>query len=213
MAEEEQLLLALRDSLKKDFPNPGRTGCPPSEVLRALASGKARLNETRQWLAHLGSCSDCYQDFTSIQRQTAKHRRMKIFAAVAAVLLFSMTAALVLQKTTGRTEISVLDLRAHESLRGTDTESSSSGPPLTLKRSTAGIIVQLPLGSSEGIYELHILNASTHEVLLKTSATAHLVDHTTVLRISLASQLAPGKYVFEIRQENMGWSYYFVVVS
>ena len=212
MADEEQLLLDFQNSLKNDFPNPGRAGCPPANVLRGIALREIKLSEARPWLAHLGSCSVCYQDFASVQREAKKYRKLKAFAAVAAILLLSLALALFLRQGFGRSEVSVLDLRSYESLRGSDAATGSSGPPLILQRNTAEIVVQLPLGSPEVVYELQVLNSSTQEILLKASGAAHIVDHTTVLRIRPDLHVGSGSYILRIRRENLNWSYYSVIV-
>jgi hypothetical protein len=61
--EEERILDALGRGLLWEFPNPSRTGCPPVEVLRSIASHNMPLTEAEKWLDHLCSCSPCYGDF------------------------------------------------------------------------------------------------------------------------------------------------------
>ena len=61
--EGERILDALGRGLLWEFPNPSRTGCPPAEVLRSIASHNMPLTEAEKWLDHLCSCSPCYRDF------------------------------------------------------------------------------------------------------------------------------------------------------
>jgi hypothetical protein len=61
--EEERILEVLGRSLLTDYPNPARIGCPPSEVLKGIATHELPLVEAAKWLDHLGSCSPCYRDF------------------------------------------------------------------------------------------------------------------------------------------------------
>jgi hypothetical protein len=61
--EEARILEALGRGLLKEFPNPTRTGCPPPEILKGIASHEVPLSEAENWLDHLTSCSPCYRDF------------------------------------------------------------------------------------------------------------------------------------------------------
>ena len=60
--EDQRLLDLLEQGVSRDFPNPERVGCPNSSVLRELAFRKLGLAEVKQWLQHLGACSQCFQD-------------------------------------------------------------------------------------------------------------------------------------------------------
>ena len=58
-----------------EFPNPERVGCPPSEVLKGMASHRVPLAEAEKWLDHLGSCSPCYRDFSQFQKTYQLRRK------------------------------------------------------------------------------------------------------------------------------------------
>ena len=60
---EERFLQVLGRGLLEEFPNPTRSGCPPAEVIKSIASHEMPLSEAEKWLNHLGSCSPCYRDF------------------------------------------------------------------------------------------------------------------------------------------------------
>ena len=65
--EEECILEVLGRGLLWGFPNPSRTGCPPAEVLRSIASHNMPLSEAEKWLDHLCSSSPCYREFCEFQ--------------------------------------------------------------------------------------------------------------------------------------------------
>jgi len=66
-SEEKHILKALGRGLLEEFPNPTRTGCPPSDVLERIAGHQMLLSEAENWLDHLTSCSPCYKDFCQFQ--------------------------------------------------------------------------------------------------------------------------------------------------
>jgi hypothetical protein len=69
--EEGRFLKVLGRGLRKEFPNPTRSGCPPSDVLKRIAGHEMPLAEAEDWLNHLTSCSPCYIGFC--QYQVAHH--------------------------------------------------------------------------------------------------------------------------------------------
>ena len=64
---EERFLKVLGRGLREGFPNPTRSGCPPSHVLKRIAGHEMPLSEAENWLDHLTSCSPCYTDFCQFQ--------------------------------------------------------------------------------------------------------------------------------------------------
>jgi len=66
-SDEERFLKVLGRGLLEDFPNPTRSGCPPSDVLKRIAGHQMPLSEAEDWLDHLTSCSPCYRDFCRYQ--------------------------------------------------------------------------------------------------------------------------------------------------
>ena len=72
--EEERILEVFSRGLLREFPNPDRQGCPPSEILRRIAGHAMPLSEAEKWLDHLGSCSPCYRDYLDLQ--AVKRKRL-----------------------------------------------------------------------------------------------------------------------------------------
>src|SRR4051812_47188441 len=63
-------------------PNPGRVGCPPQEVLGALARRQRPIDDPAY--EHLTKCSACYVEVRQVQEGGRAQRRRRLFAAAAA---------------------------------------------------------------------------------------------------------------------------------
>ena len=90
--DERRVLDALGRGLLNEFPNPERTGCPGSDVLKKIASHEMPLAEAEKWLDHLTSCSPCYSEFSKFQA-TYRHRRTQTVLAIAASILIVVCLA------------------------------------------------------------------------------------------------------------------------
>jgi hypothetical protein len=215
--EEQAFWQESAELLLEGFPNPTRTGCPPSEVLRSIAAHEMKLNEAKPWLAHLGSCGACFHDFRRFQQQTQKKRGRIALISIAALLflcLASLALVRMLRDSTRQQQTSILDLRNYPALRGAEDTGLPAGPPLTVERGKPEVTVYLPRGSTEGIYELQVLYPSNRQVLLKSSGTARIIDHNAMLHCSLDLNSVPvGDYVLAVHRDGMGWSYYPLVVQ
>jgi len=204
----------LRQGLSREFPNPQRTGCPDSAVLKAIALGKLRLSEVDQSLDHLGSCSPCFQEFTEFRRQAAsQHRRIQAWVAVAAVLVFAVTGWLWVRTrpSVETTDTAVLDLRDRSVARGQN-QYETGQEPLKISRSTKHLILDLPIGSKEGPYDFGLLT-ETGDQILRATGTAQLHDHVTGLRVDVDISTVPsGAYLLGLRQPGLEWTRYPVCV-
>jgi hypothetical protein len=211
--EEERILEVLGRGLLREFPNPSRTGCPPSGVLKRIASHDTPLCDAEKWLDHLGSCSPCYRDYLDLQAANRNRRQWVLFAAAAGILL----AILVM----GRTLISkhnelpsartaVLDLSNRSFTRGVEQESPEA--PLEVSRYASHWEIQLPLGSPDGPYEVRLTTVQGEQIFA-ASGVATITEGTTLLRIEVGlSQAGPGPYVLQIRRPKLVWTSYSLVV-
>jgi hypothetical protein len=96
----EQVTRVLQEAILRNYPNPDRTGCRGSAVLREMAEQRLP-HEHPFWLQHVHRCSPCYREFLDIRnaiidRQTRKRSqsRIAIAAALALVLVGSVYFAL-----------------------------------------------------------------------------------------------------------------------
>lgn len=199
--------------LLKEFPNPNRIGCPGLAVLKRIASQELPLSEAERWLDHLGSCSPCYADFRKL-RETYERRRKRRLLALAASILFAATATgwALLHKGNENlvAQTAILDLRDRSVARGA--EPNPGEQPLELSRTASNVKILLPLGSSEGSYDVRIF-AHSGESLVTTTGTATLNDHVTSLHVALPlDSVHRGEYVLQIRRPESAWSSYRVVL-
>jgi len=211
--DEKRILDALGRGLLKQFPNPDRAGCPGSDVLRKIASHEMPLPEAEKWLDHLTSCSPCYRDFSELQAGH-RHRRMQTILAIAASILIVVGvvgwALFFKQKGPPVVQTAVLDLRNRSAPRGG--EPNPGEQPLEVSRAAVEWNIYLPLGSSEGSYEVRIV-APSGETITATSGNAKLTDRSTVLIVALnISSVSRGACVLQVRKTGLEWSSYPILL-
>jgi hypothetical protein len=214
--DDRRLLEILRQGLTKEFPNPDRIGCPRPTLLRDIARRRVPLEEAKPWLDHLGSCSPCYQDFTEFRKQISRQRRkLQLSLAAAAVFLFAFAGWLWehTRPAVKTTATVILDLRERSVLRG-QSPTETELPALEIPRSAKHLVMELPIGSREGVYEVALLDSSDktntpeeQRVLLNTTGTAKLQDHTMFLQTEIDfGKISPGPYFLGVRQPGLEWT-------
>jgi hypothetical protein len=204
------LLDILRQGLATEFPNPERIGCPGNALLKGIAQGKVSLTEAEPWLNHLGSCSPCFQEFKEFRSQSAiQRRRVLMLVASAAVLLFAVGGWLWVRarRSVEATDVAVLDLRERSVARG-EGRSEADQAPLEISRSTKHLVLDLPIGSKEGPYDVGLLTG-TGDQILRATGMAELHDHITNLRVDVdLSGVHVGAYSLGLRQAGLEWTRY-----
>src|SRR5438045_1807545 len=194
--EETRILDLLDRGLSQEFPNPGRVGCPDSSVLRGIAEHKIQLSQADQWLNHLGSCTPCFQDFRRFRAEAAagKRRVFQMALTAAAVLLIVIGGLLwVRSRPPAQTATVTLDLRERSVARG-ENPAETNQPPLEFSREAKHLVLDLPIGSKEGSYEVALFSGGGEQVR-GTTGIAQLENHTAILNadIDLAG-VSPGSY-------------------
>jgi hypothetical protein len=204
---------ALGRGLLKEFPNPGRSGCPGSDILNRIASKTMPLAEAEKWLNHLGSCSPCYKDFSELRKVREVQRRRTLLAIAASILVAVGIASWVLVQRRNESQVAqtaVLDLRSRSVSRSP--EPNLGEQPLELRRAFSQLNIYLPLGSPEGAYDLRIVTTSG-DSLLNTGGTAQLNDGITTLQVRVGPFIAqPGQYILQIRKAPSAWNSYPLVL-
>jgi hypothetical protein len=195
--------------LLKEFPNPERAGCPNAQLLKGIAFHEVPLAQAEPWLEHLTSCSPCYRDLSQF-RESYRRRRNRILLATAAAILVaaSISGWALLHKRNENlvAQTAVLDLRNRSIPRGA--EQNPNEQPLELSRRASKLTILLPLGSSEGLYEIRIGRVSGEE-FAALHGTAKLSDGITSFQVSPHFDSLPqGKYVLQIRGINSAWQSY-----
>jgi hypothetical protein len=211
--DEKRILDTLGRGLLKEFPNPDRTGCPSSDVLKRIASHEMPLTEAEEWLDHLTSCSPCYGDFSQFQAAHQSRRTRTLLAIAASILIVLCLAgwALFLRHSESFVaQTAVLDLRNRSIPRGT--EPNPVEPPLEVSRAATRWTIYLPLGSSEGPYDVRML-ASSGASVLTTRGIAQLTDSITSLQVDVSlSASRPGRYILQVRGATSEWIAYELLV-
>jgi hypothetical protein len=174
-------------------------------VLRGIALHKVPLAEADRWLDHFSSCSPCFQEFSQFRKQALdRRRRTQIRLAAAAVLFFAVAGWLWMRSRASvqTTAVVVLDIREHSVARG----QNSAQPPLEIPRSAKQVVIDLPIGSKEGSYDLALLSSTGDEVL-RAIGTAKLEDRVVVLRADVdMSGVRSGSYLLGLRQPGLEWT-------
>jgi len=191
--------------LRDEFPNPERIGCPGHEIVAAIAAHKMPLSQAEAHLDHLTSCSPCYQDFLRLQADGRRRRLRMIFAVAASVLIVVGLATWAMLRRHNNEQIAraIVDLRDRSMARGT--EPPPTEPPLEIPRNVSHLDIYLPLGSSDGSYDIRLALDSAQPVL-STTGQAKLEQGLTVLHLDLRNHvLNPGRYVLQIRRQASEW--------
>ena len=205
--EEQRLLDALGRGLLKEFPNPERSGCPGVDVLKRIASRTMPLNEADRWLDHLGSCSPCYSDFSKLRRAYESARKRMPLAIAASILVAACIGGWFLAQRHNDSlvvQTALLDLRNRSLPRGT--EPNPTEPPLVVNRAARHWKIYLPLGSTEGRYEIRIVTDSGG-LLLTATGEATLVSGIASLPIDVNLESnSLGRCNLEIRKSTGEWN-------
>ena len=179
-------------------------------MLKGIALHKVPLAEADPWLDHFSSCSPCFQEFTQFRKQAVDgRRRAQLWLAAAAVLLFAVAGWLwVRSRPSVQTSATVvLDLRERSLTRG-ENPTDAKEVALEIPRTARHLVMDLPIGSKEGSYDLALLNEAGDEVS-RAKGTATLEDHIVILRADIdIRNLSPGLYFLGLRQLGPEWSRY-----
>jgi hypothetical protein len=142
-----------------------------------------------------------------------QRRRVLTLVATAAVLLFAVGGWLWLRArhSVQVTDTAVLDLRERSVARGQN-PSDTGQAPLEIPRATKHLVLDLPIGSKEGPYDVALLT-DTGDELLRATGTAELRDHINRLRVDVdLSSVGPRTYSLGVRQPSLEWTRYPVRV-
>jgi len=200
--------------LKTCYPNPDRLGCPSQEFLRGLARHEISVEKTEAWSEHLGTCSECFNDYTRFSAVEQKRRRRfftlgSVAAVLAAMLL--IVACLSFLYLRGRSlgvETAIIDLRPFSLTRGDDT-GSGTGQGIEINHRVSRLTIMLPVGSRDGQYEVGILRTSGEEVVKAPASTKIAKDQSISLITEMElSKLELGPYLLAWRRAGFPWSYH-----
>jgi hypothetical protein len=216
----------LQDSILKDYPNPGRVGCPGTAVLKDLAARPLddSLEGHAEW-HHVTHCSECYREFlglrTEIRRKTNMRRAVARSALAAAIVVIVTLVFFAVRQSPPRglagNQIAqmtftprVVDLEGRSIARSE--ERTEETKPLLLERAPLDLTIRLPFGSKAGTYEVRLLR-TVDQPLLSVTAQAVIQNGITELRTKFdLSKFGPGSYFIGIRRVPWDWTYYQVMI-
>lgn len=210
-SEEKRLLDSLSESLRHDFPNPTRTGCPDIAVLRALVSKRLPHADVQKWLPHLSTCGECFKQFENLRREAERKRRRTLgIAASAAILVIVVLAGWLMfgrgnQADTPGTEI--LDLRHVSPL--SEAAELQTAKVLVLHRSTRHVILKQARHIQGLTIEEIAVFTDNGSNLFDTTASPQIEDQILLIRIELdLSRFDPGHYRLAVRRPGLNWTEY-----
>lgn len=209
---DEQPRLKRPDEIDDVFgranPNPDRIGCPPRDVLVALARRERPIGDPAY--DHLSECSPCYLEVRALNEAAHLQRRRVLTWAAAAGLVLATSSAgwfLLNRGTSGEpiaTEVRTqLDLRPYALMRGETPQGER--PSLVLPRARVLLTLVLPTASEPGSYEVEIRDASA-TVKASAQGNADLRNQVTTLDVVLdLGSLSGGTYQIAVRRHGEDW--------
>jgi hypothetical protein len=205
------------------YPNPAREGCPPADVIEALARRERPLDDP-DW-RHVFKCSDCYREVRALQQAAGERRegfeeprRWWPAVAAAAVLVLAVAGGWFVwsRPETGTTpatdapaHATSVEARANWDYRKyTVTRSDANQtelPPLLLPRRPDRVAIQLPPGFLPGEYEVQLLDADLRS-RASARGVAEMRDGAATIETAIdVSELPAGRYQVAVRREGESW--------
>ena len=213
-SQEKQLLQAAANIARTEYPSAQRADCPTSKELELLARRRSPLADSPHIVDHIGTCSQCFIEYS--QYRVAHKRRLvyAITASLAAVGLLLLVGHLLLRprltpdpvataaaphhETITQVAKLILDLRQEGLTRGDRPTRSQHATP-RLPRVNLSLSIYLPIGSDDGAYDIALIR-DTAETVLNVSGAAGFANQIAVLPVTLdLTNVAPGLYHLFVR--------------
>jgi len=212
-SEEKRLREALRRTFLDGYPNPERRGCPGSDILRAIATGKLTLEEAEPWIHYFSACSPCTREFAQLREGYQRRRIRLVYGIAAGGLLAAMAAWLLLRSPLGPAQLRpvTIDLSDWAILRGP--EGNAPNAPLQLVKGYLNITLYLPTGSEPGMYEVQVVREPGHPIW-SAQQEAKLENYKATLRVQAdLRHFGPGLYLLAFRRQDQSWTYIPLVLK
>ena len=221
MRDADRLVKATRRMLLGGgYPNPERVGCPGSKVLEDLARDRIDLRDAKDWILHLGCCSPCFIEYTTVRQQAMRRKRLEFALAMAAMVALVVVGGWLWRAyrfpgsggtpnvpTVATYQPVTLDLKNRIVLRGEQLPSAPAGP-IQLPRGRLDLTIFLPVGSEAGNYAVQV-STELGKTLVTATGSAVIQNGITVLKVKLdVSRLNPGSYVLGIGQPGEATNFY-----
>jgi len=188
-------------------------------LLEGFAAGRVHDAETQKLvLAHLNHCRNCMSIILASKRKNAvamakkyERRRGRVPLVLVATALLAVALLIWHYRDRishlGYIEVAVLDLRS-DVTRSTDTS-------FKVPHKNTRLIVKLPSGSTEGIYDVDLLKGEPAISALHSSGRAQVhTDHDVELEVELNfARVATGHYLLAVSHGNENPQYQAILVE
>lgn len=217
-SEERELLKLGGRVFADNFSNPERAGCPPAEVLRAMAFRHRQAPPEADPSDHLTVCSPCFREYTRYRQQARQQASIRSALLAAAVVIVAISATLLWRHggplRQQRPEIAQLpsvsamvDLRHLSPARG-ERPPQETTARIAIPTGRLQLTIQLPVGSEDGRYQVAVFKRSGEQISAATG-TAALAQNVMTLKVTLDLRgVPPGQYALGTRREGAAWSWY-----
>jgi hypothetical protein len=200
--EERSFLKRSAEVLANDFPNPNRDGCPSASVLEKIAAKKMPIQEASSYLAHLSSCSACFEDFRRFKTAARRPvRRNLIYAAAAVAVTVAIGAWFLTQTLRNQPREAVIDLRDQSASRGIVPPQNAAPALPEVSRFARRVTLLLPIGA-EGHYAVEL---KTNSGVTVANSEGSVLIHDSAARLSLGfalRELPPGIYELKLKPDS-----------
>jgi hypothetical protein len=223
----------IRESIRRNHPNPERIGCVGPEKLRQMAEGA--VAPTDPAYHHVMECSPCYEELMELTKSVAEtrkasaRRRMLVSSIAAVVALAAVLFYFLYPRAANnqgrqpseivgnsgqrdRLAVAMLNLDSEPTQRSGE-RSARTGELQRLPRKEINLTINLPRGMEDGAYDLE-MDTDTDRPVFTLSGNAEVRNGLTVLVVRMdLSRLTPGKYLIRIRRRGESWRDSYVIVS
>src|ERR1043165_4370792 len=223
----------IRESIRRNHPNPERIGCGGGEKIRQMPEGT--VPPPAPAYHHVMECSPCYEelmaasDSVATARKAASARRRILVGSIAAIIVVAAVLLYLFFPRAGsnvgdppeiagnhqpgnHVAIAMLNLDSEPTQRSGD-GTTRTGELQHLPRKELDLTINLPRGMEEGTYDVE-LDANSEKALLSTAGIAQIQNGLTVVVVNMdLSHFAPGKYRIRIRRQGESWRVSYVFIS
>ena len=208
--EEKRLREAGKRYFSTAFPNPERVGCPPQEILKAMALRQYDREKAKQWDEHMSRCSPCFNDYVAFREQAKRSPRYRVIGSVAAVVVLGLAVAIWLWSQLNHLRrplqfvAAAVDLGKWPVTRGPE---RNPRPPVELAKRPLDLTFYLPVGSQPGQYEIQVFK-EPGQPIWSGEGEAHLENHRATLHMKVdLSNWKRGQYILAFRPKGWDWTY------
>lgn len=220
------------------YPNPSRTECPNAETLKAMARRERRIALREMPIAHIVTCSPCFNEYNRYRRAAIGFRRLQWAAAIVVITAAAVASSrfvhfgtrqsgVVTARRTNsppapqlpptssaqerRSQIEV-NLALFSTTRGNDSEKPQE--PIHLPAKAVRVLFLLPTGMEPGAYAVRLQDAGGSA---KIQRLVNVAIKDGVASFTLDVDFKPSDaglgWRLMIRQPGLSWRSYAVTIG